>query len=249
MAKSKIKRLFSKWHKRVGISAALFVVMLSLTGIALNHSDAWGLDESYLSAWLSQSVYGIEDAPTYGVQLESEQGSIQVHFQAGQIYLNSEAAFACEQYLGASLMAQNYIVACAERIVWINSAEQILDQYDLYSGLPEMLSSLGDSLDPVCMRAQSQQIYCLDDDFNLQAAPHGQPYSSLVLSPLSASDVPNNLRSQSITLERFLLDMHAGRFFGRAGPLIMDAVAILFLLSALSGIFLWLKKRKPKSRR
>lgn len=45
-----------------------------------------------------------------------------------------------------------------------------------------------------------------------------------------------------ITMERVLIDIHSGRFFGTAGPWVMDlaGLALLFLLS--SGIYNWYKR-------
>ena len=45
-----------------------------------------------------------------------------------------------------------------------------------------------------------------------------------------------------LTFERVLLDLHSGRIFGRAGPLVMDAAAVLFIALALTGFWMWLRR-------
>ena len=42
-----------------------------------------------------------------------------------------------------------------------------------------------------------------------------------------------------LPLERVLLDLHSGRIFGEAGVWLVDAAALLFLLLAGSGLWLW----------
>ena len=50
-------------------------------------------------------------------------------------------------------------------------------------------------------------------------------------------------RGYGLTLERVLLDLHSGRVLGSAGVLLVDAAAILFLLLAISGLWLWSRRR------
>ncbi len=47
-----------------------------------------------------------------------------------------------------------------------------------------------------------------------------------------------------VTWDRVLLDLHTGRFFGSAGPYVMDAAAILLLVVASSGVYNWFKRIK-----
>ena len=51
----------------------------------------------------------------------------------------------------------------------------------------------------------------------------------------------------SISWERFLLDLHAARFFGPLASVITDLMGGLVLLLALSGLWLWWLKR-PQGR-
>lgn len=54
-------RGFYRWHRRVGMAAALFVVLLTVTGIVLNHNAALKLHTVHLqSGWL-HSWYGLPD--------------------------------------------------------------------------------------------------------------------------------------------------------------------------------------------
>ena len=51
---------------------------------------------------------------------------------------------------------------------------------------------------------------------------------------------------ETLTLDRVILDLHTGRFFGTAGRIIMDLAAVAMLLLAFTGIRLWrLRSKKP----
>ena len=50
-------------------------------------------------------------------------------------------------------------------------------------------------------------------------------------------------RGAGLPVERVLLDLHSGRILGRAGIYLVDAAAVLFLLLAMSGVWLWTRRR------
>ena len=49
--------------------------------------------------------------------------------------------------------------------------------------------------------------------------------------------------SKQINLERFLLDAHSGRVFGKYGIYVIDVAAILLLILSITGIWLWVVRR------
>jgi len=50
-------------------------------------------------------------------------------------------------------------------------------------------------------------------------------------------------RGKGLPGERVILDIHSGRILGYVGVLLVDFMAILFLLLAMSGIWMWYKYR------
>ena len=50
-------------------------------------------------------------------------------------------------------------------------------------------------------------------------------------------------RGSGLPMERVMLDLHSGRILGRWGIYLVDAAAILFLVLAISGVWLWGKRR------
>ncbi len=50
-------------------------------------------------------------------------------------------------------------------------------------------------------------------------------------------------RGTGLPLERVMLDLHSGRILGSWGVYLVDAAAVLFLMLAGSGVWLWGKRR------
>ena len=53
-------------------------------------------------------------------------------------------------------------------------------------------------------------------------------------------------RGPGLSAERVLLDLHSGRIFGRWGPWLMDATAIVFVILAITGITCWWRSRRGR---
>lgn len=52
-------------------------------------------------------------------------------------------------------------------------------------------------------------------------------------------DIPEPI----ITLERIVIDIHSGRFFGLPGVVMTDLAALAMLFLTISGVYTWFKKR------
>lgn len=54
----------------------------------------------------------------------------------------------------------------------------------------------------------------------------------------------DRFRLQMLTAERWLQDLHSGRFFGTIGVLVVDLAATLLLILAATGLLLWWRFRR-----
>ena len=55
--------------------------------------------------------------------------------------------------------------------------------------------------------------------------------------------ITHQYRGEGPSLERLLLDLHSGRFFGPVGVLIYDLIALALGFLAISGLVLWARGR------
>ena len=71
-----------------------------------------------------------------------------------------------------------------------------------------------------------------------QQLMNGKP--SVIKEQGKESEAYSQSRNFSLLKSKVLQDVHSGRFFGQAGVWLMDLFAILFMLLAGSGIYIWL---------
>jgi hypothetical protein len=66
-------RSLFRWHRRIGITSALFVLVLSITGLLLMFSSSLGLDQKTWGGGIVKSVYNLEPkSEPVGIELVSE---------------------------------------------------------------------------------------------------------------------------------------------------------------------------------
>lgn len=253
-----LRSLYS-WHRWLGIVSAVFVLLLASTGLALNHSDKWKLDQRGVPQWL-HSHYGIEvRLPEKGLPLDGH------WFTAyeGWLYYDARAVTQAGAALGVSRVFDTYVVATDRGMVGVGGEDhpaadsgQLIDvlAYDGVSGTPRAFAEGADK-------------YYLETTDGLFSTPLGgdspqwsrqasgrmpdRPQPQTLPADL-AQTLQSNAQGRALSSERVLLDLHSGRLFGAYGELLMDAAALLFIVLALSGLTLWLRftwrQRRRRSR-
>lgn len=69
----KISRAFLlRWHWRVGLAASLFLLVIALTGMFLNHARFLGLHHVYVDAEWLMSLYGMDLPPDVPLEMAEE---------------------------------------------------------------------------------------------------------------------------------------------------------------------------------
>ena len=133
----------------------------------------------------------------------------------------------------------------SDRILLLSTDGELVEQLN-GAGLPvSLILQSGLSQTGHLVISGGNRHYVADDDLLEWQIITTQP-TWLTAHPLPADlteAVINDQRNHTLTLERFLLDFHSGRLFGTAGELFMDFFAVLLILSAISGIWYWLKGR------
>ena len=231
------------WHRYIGISVSVLVIILSITGLLLNFSDSLKLNRSYAGAsWLLKH-YNIGDFPVVSFQSRNT-----VISQASNyIYLDGRYALnLSESLVGVINLSSDLLIATQSSLILIDKEGQIIDEIGNYSGLPE--SPLGISVTeqghPVIRGVNT---YWKGSNELSAWQPLEGPHPQWV-APIAT---PNNLntliqqhaRSNEIHYERVILDLHSGRLLGNWGQNIMSIAAILVIVLAVTGIFIWLRKK------
>lgn len=213
-----------RWHRRIGVVLALFLVWMSLSGVVINHAAGLGLDRQLLENrfWLSRyGVSGPHDflAGERPFRLSSE------GLQSGQAALGG-----CDLLLGVAQVPDGLVLACDSRILLLTAQGELVEQTDLGRGLPGPFSAMSVEGGVVRLKRADGQVLRLETlDLSLQPAAGPRVWLTPVPAPAA------------ITRERLLLDLHSGRLFGRFGPWLVDFLAVAVVVLAFSG---WALARK-----
>ncbi len=239
------------WHRYLGGIAAVFLLLLAFSGIALNHPEELGLDETFMeSEWLLD---------TYGIRAPDKLKA----FPVGDDW----AALVAERvYVGGTFLPGNYTrlagavdlgemsVIAVDNLVLLATREgELIDKLDGTAGVPAGISALGLTADGRVAARASHGVYLSDRDLlgwehpreertDIRWSVPGAPPESF------KRKVSRYYRAHALSMERVLLDLHSGRAFGPRGPLLMDFAALVMIFLSLSGPWLWWRQARKLRR-
>jgi hypothetical protein len=242
----KLKSLYV-WHRYIGLAAALFVILLSITGIALNHTGALKLDHRFVQSTLLLDWYGIE-APTTATHYRVGEKSIAL--LGTQLFIDAKQLDGeITSLTGALLQNDLLIVGEQDGLLLLTLDGQLIERLGRNEGLPHNIERLGTTSENQLIVATSTGLYSTDANYLKWTAGAGHTENIAWSLPSQLAETEMNalqtrFRGQILPWERVMLDMHSGRFFGTWGPWLMDAAALLMLFLAGSGVIIWCKRQR-----
>ena len=250
MPKNKLRLLLWRWHRRIGLFSAFFVLLLSVTGILLNHSNDLRLDHIPLRSRLLLSLYGIEKPKIISYHLNGEWLS---HLGGDYLYRNTQELAYCSGDLSGAVYHKGiWVVACSNELLLFTQEGEVVERIGVAYGIPQPIDQLGQCGDQLCLKNNSK-IYQINMD-QLTWKPYEEILSGDTVVWAQITHTPkslhrslvNNYLGQAITWERFLLDLHSGRLWGKGGVYFTDLVSVFFLVLAGTGFYLWLLRSRRR---
>ncbi len=238
--------LLWRWHRRLGLAAALFALLLAVTGILLNHTAELGLDRSFIDAHWLHRAYGDRGGTLPAYRL----GERWLFRSAdGRVYLDALEVAPCRGALvGAAAAGELLVAACAEELLLLTGEGVLVESFAAATGLPTPVTAIGELEGGVLLQVDGAWRVA-----DLDAVEFGErPPAGAVIRQLAPGSLPDALRraipsaGDWLTWERLLLDLHSGRLFGRAGVLLVDAAGVLLGCLALSGVAMWWLHRRRR---
>jgi hypothetical protein len=231
-----------KWHRRIGIVSALFVIMLVITGLMLNHTGTLGLKQKFVQNSFLLHVYNInpKQAPISfraGKHWVSKVGE-RIYFDHTEIIEN------VDQLIGVVIISDEIIIAYDGRLKLVNQQGGIIEQLGGSEGVPAGMRAVGVSNTGLLVIRGSHGDYLVDlhmldwhEESHIDAvwATSENPPDELL------TELLQQYRGKGLPYERIVQDIHSGRILGIWGVLIVDAASILFFLLAISGVWMWCK--------
>lgn len=242
----KLKSLYV-WHRYVGLTAALFVLLLASSGIAINHTEALMLDSRFVqNRWLLD-WYGIQ-APDTARSATTARGP--VILLGTKLYSGTRPIDGEFDNLYGAVTKDDLLIAAVDHDLLLLTVQgEYVERLSKGDGAPGDIEGLAvDSQGRLIVRTESG-VYRADTQL-LDWQPWTETAASIAWStpqPLSGaaiSALQADYLGRILPWERVLLDLHSGRLFGNLGTWLMDAAAVLMLFLAGSGVVIWRKRQR-----
>lgn len=242
----KLKSLYV-WHRYIGLAAAVLIVLLALTGIPLNHTERLELESRFVrNDWLLD-WYGIvapDEYKSYATALGS------VTLLDSRLYVKeTPVAGEYHQLQGAIESNGMLVVAVDSSLLLFTADSALIDRLTASGGLPDEILRLGVTADGELVIDTGTRILQAEAGLMRWAPRHEQTNDLKWSEPAQLnenerSSLAAHYRGEILPYERVLLDVHSGRIFGRYGPWVMDAAALLMMFLAVTGVVMWLKRKR-----
>ena len=231
------------WHRYLGLTAALLMLLIATTGLLLNHTEELMLDERYTTSEPLLNLYGIEISNPSGFPA----GHHWISLIDQQLFFDTSRQETSIQILTGAVQLQNIVVVASQTEIHLFTSEgELIEALDEASGIPQSISALGiSSTNQVIMRS-NKKLYALSEELTeAQSTEHDE---NIIWS--SAEELPSDIQQHisqkalatALPVERVLLDLHSGRLFGSAGVYAFDLFAIIFIFLSISGSTIWFKQ-------
>lgn len=243
-SRAKLLRSLFIWHRYIGLSASLFVMVLSATGLALNHTESLQMESTHVQSELLLDWYGIHAPDNLGSYLVDSVLYTEIN---ERVFRDSEILDDISAPLVGIIGYQDLIIiATLEQLTLLTRDGELIETIGSAAGVPAGMRAIGVSTDGA-IAIEAAHGYYLTDENLLE----WRETDSIEATWSTMSDTPPEMvevlqvsyRGNGLPLERVVLDLHSGRLFGNTGVLLVDTAAILFMLLAISGVWLWGKRR------
>jgi hypothetical protein len=241
---------YRRIHRWLGITALLFLLLLSTTGIALNHVSDWRLDERYVGwTWLLHA-YGIEVPPMSASFADDGHRATLI---GRRLYLDGgELGRDVDSLAGIAVVPEAMVIATADDIYLLKENGDLIERLRVHETVMGPVESVGVEDNRVILKS-GDDLFRFDESLLNLEPWNATPEDSRRWSTLSAvpagelEELERLYRGRGITVARLLADLHGGRIVARIGPLLMDAAAVALIVLCLTGLYTWLPKG-PNSR-
>jgi hypothetical protein len=244
-------RAWYKWHKRLGITLFLFLLFMAISGFFLNHTQTLGLSERYINHSLIDWLYNKKvTLPKQGVLLEQKTApQWLVENDKHQLWLHDKLLYQLldkEHLITAINDSEFSMIVSSHRLLLITETGEIIDELLAPASIVRAgLSQETLVIETVVGYWQSNEAFTNWQ----QADPIKQSTWQIdwhTLTKLSKEDQKQLQRlwlGNSISLERFLQDLHSGRLLGSFGVWLVDLFALLSIILSITGLRIWLKTK------
>lgn len=233
-------------HRSIGAVAAVFVLLMVLSGLAINHSNGLRLDQRHVSNPYLLGLYGINaPADMRSFRLDDDWLSL-----AGSwLYFNQAAVAEVSGGLGAVASGDWIVVAGRDELLLLSRQGELVERLAWQDAGTAGIESIGLAGDDRIVVASAGALWLADEELldwqRLDDTTVAVQWSMAAPTPAALQQhISRHYRGDGLNVERLLLDLHSGRAFGPLGVLVYDLLALATGFLALSGLVLWFRSRR-----
>lgn len=233
-------RSMYQWHRYLGLIAALFVILISITGLMLNHTEDMQLDQSYVESQWLLDWYGVEAPQDISGYRAGEHWISQ--WESRLLTQHHDLGDQGSPLLGAVSYQGMLIVALEGTLLLLTPDGEIIEVLRGHQGVPAGMWAIGLTSDKRVAVKAAHGSYVADADLLKWQHEEVEAVRWSAPTPLPEPVYQQMLqlyRGKGLDLERVILDLHSGRILNRSGVYFFDFIAVVMLFLALSGSWLW----------
>lgn len=230
------------WHRSLGALASLFLLMLAVTGILLNHTLELKLADRHLNwPWLLDH-YGIAEAEADRVYLLESKVISQFD---EQIFVDATpVATSLKPIIGGIHLDTLTVVASDDALILLSEEGEFIEKMDGAVGVPSHIQNIGVFHgQPVLQTRQGMWRGDVLLEQWEQISLQGVSWSEPTRMPDSVSqDLARYFYGKGVSVERVVLDLHNGHILGAFGVWLLDFIAVLMIILSFTGLWMWFRR-------
>lgn len=230
-----MKKVYRKLHKYLGLVSFLFIIIVSLTAIGLNHPELLISKKNYQANFNMSNSYTIKMNPfdSKNIFASNKKGLFEskdsgINWNEIKMFIPSENI----NNISFSPNKKDFIAVTIENVglfisedkgeIW----EELTLPFSVIEG--EYIKSLDISNNSILLKT----------DFGLYTY-------DLTNQKWNTIKFENIDKNNSLKFKQLVYELHTGQFFGKYGRNFYDVIAIFFIILSVSGLFIYnLPKKK-----
>ena len=242
--KSNIIKKILSFHLYVGLGISLLLIHLSITGIFLNHTDDLELNKTYISSTWILNLYGLNvPSPSKVFTIQQDNFS---QFDT-EVFLNNKPIFLFDsELIGVIKDRENFIIASQDELFIVNQSGVVIDKQKILSFT---IKSIGKYKEEIVIKDEQLNKWVgksISNKWTPIIKDNIEWSKPGTMTALNKKDIKQYFVGNGISLEQIILDFHSGAIFKKEGKLFFDLVSLLLIFLSVSGIWIWLRKRKKR---
>jgi hypothetical protein len=232
-----------RWHRATGVVAALLVFVLAITGIALTYTETLRLDERLISSETLLDWYAIRPPPRpVGVFVDPHWVSL----VGSRLYFDTLELAPQIKRLSGAVSTIDFVIVGVDQELWLLTPRgELIERLTAADGVPPELDAVGLTTKNIAIARAGPRLYEIDATNGSVKAVADQPVTWAGYGELPealTAELAAHYRGRELTLERVVLDLHTGRFFGTIGASAMSLSALAMMFLAVSGAATWWRR-------